>query len=77
MVRYRRRVGEVRDSLIQIRVSKTEREWLENFAKGEGVTLSQYMIGMALGNGPFAERPFPRPMERAEPDPDQVTFGGF
>ena len=75
MGRYRRRVGEVRDSLIQIRVSKTEREWLESFAKAAGVTLSQYMVGMALGNEPFGERTVP--LDRSEPDPDQVIFRGF
>ena len=75
MGRYRKRIGENRDSMIYIRVSKSEREWLEHFAKELGVPLSRYMVGMALGNEPFGERPCYR--ERAESDPDQVTFRGF
>lgn len=49
---YRKRTAEVRDKLLTIRISKTEREKLSELADMAGVTVGGYLLGCALGNQP-------------------------
>lgn len=69
-VRIRKRIDEPRNVSLRMRVSRSERDRLGELAAVHGVSVSAYLIGLALGDGSAD-------VGGGKPDPAQVTFRGF
>lgn len=70
----RKPIPEPRDTTVNIRVSRTERQKLGELANRCGVSVSAYLIGLALGDG-FVDGS--ADVGSGKPDPAQVSIRGF
>lgn len=72
-MRIRKRTDEPRNVSLRMRVSRSERDRLGELAAAQGVSVSAYLIGLALGNGFDGSAD----VGSGKPDPAQVSIRGF
>lgn len=73
-MRIRKKIEEPRNVSLRMRVSRSERDKLGELAAAQGVSVSAYLIGLALGDS-FVDGT--ADLSGGKSDPAQVSIGGF